>query len=241
MTPASHPVSFRTAAAFRAWLERHHATARELDVRLWRTHALDRGMGYAAALDEALCFGWIDGVRRAVDADSFRIRFTPRKRGSRWSLVNVRHAERLVAAGRMHAAGLAAFRARDPDDPRRYAFEAQPVALSPAFARKLRANAAARKYFASTPPWYRRVVTWWVMSARRAETRERRLAHLIERSERGIAIRELHRAKTKTAKSSTVKSKTPNSSTAQSNTAKSKSPGASRRARQPVTAKRRST
>jgi len=199
MTTTTRPTGFRTAAAFRAWLERHHATARELDVRLWKTHAQDRGMGYAEALDEALCFGWIDGVRRSIDADSFRIRFTPRKRGSRWSLVNVRHAERLVAAGRMHAAGLAAFRARDPDDPRRYAFETRPVSLSPAFARKLRANAAAWKYFASTPPWYRRVVSFWVMSAKQEETRARRLAHLIERSAQGIAIRELHRSKAKAA------------------------------------------
>ena len=200
MKAAPGPVAFASAARFRAWLERHHATAIELDVLLWKTHAKHRGMGYVEALDEALCFGWIDGVRRSIDADSYRIRFTPRKRGSRWSLVNVRHVERLVAAGRMHAAGLAVFRARDPDDPRRYSFETQPVALSPAFARKLRENARARSYFESTPPWYRRVATYWVMSAKRPETRERRIAHLIERSAEGIAIRVLHRAKPNTVK-----------------------------------------
>ena len=105
MASTRGPVSFADAAEFRAWLERHHATATELDVRLWKTHAKHRGMGYKEALDEALCFGWIDGVRRSVDADSFRIRFTPRKKGSYWSDVNVRHVDLLEKAGRMHAAG----------------------------------------------------------------------------------------------------------------------------------------
>src|SRR6185369_14076520 len=136
MASARGPVSFASAAQFRAWLERHHATATELDVRLWKTHAKHRGMGYKEALDQALCFGWIDGVRRSVDADSFRIRFTPRTKASRWSLVNVRHVERLEKAGRMPVAGRAAFRARDPNDARRYSVETEPVALSPAFARK---------------------------------------------------------------------------------------------------------
>ena len=201
MTPARGPVAFASAAEFRAWLARHHATATELDVLLWKTHAKDRGMGYVEALDEALCFGWIDGVRRSVDADSYRIRFTPRKKGSRWSLVNVKHVERLEKAGRMHAAGLAAFRARNPDDPRRYSFETEPVALSPAFARKFRAERGAWRYFEATPPWYRRVATYWVMSAKRPETRERRLAHLIERSGQGVAIHVLDRSKWKSAKS----------------------------------------
>ena len=194
------PVAFPSAAEFRAWLTRHHATATELDVRLWRTHAKHRGMGYVEALDEALCFGWIDGVRRSHDDDSYRIRFTPRKKGSRWSLVNVRHVERLEKAGRMHATGLAVFRARNPDDPRRYSFETEPVALSPAFARKFRAERGAWRYFESTPPWYRRVATHWVMSAKREETRERRLAELIERSAEGAPIRVLDRSQWKSTK-----------------------------------------
>jgi len=202
------PRSFASGAAFRAWLERHHATATELDVKIWKTHAKHRGMGYAEALDEALAFGWIDGVRRSIDADSFRIRFTPRKKGSRWSLVNVRHVARLEAAGRMHAAGLAAFRARDPEDPRRYSFEARPVTLSPAFARKFRARAAAWRYFSARPPWYRRTSTHWVMSAKRGETRERRLAELIARSEEGKTIRLLTRPEPKTAKAKTARKAT---------------------------------
>ena len=200
MSAARGPVAFASAEEFRAWLERHHATATELDVRLWKTHAKHRGMGYLEALDEALCFGWIDGVRRSVDADSFRIRFTPRKKGSRWSLVNVRHVERLEKEGRMRAAGRAAFRARDPNDVRRYSFETEPVALSPAFARKFRASGRAWRYFESTPPWYRRVATYWVMSAKREETRERRLAELIESSEREAPIRLLDRSQWKSTK-----------------------------------------
>ena len=199
MASTRGPVSFADAAEFRAWLERHHATATELDVRLWKTHAKHRGMGYKEALDEALCFGWIDGVRRSVDADSFRIRFTPRKKGSYWSDVNVRHVDRLEKAGRMHAAGRTVFRARDPDAPRRYSFESEPVALSPAFARKFRAKARAWRYFESMPPWYRRVATYRVMSAKRPETRERRLLDLIDCSAREIPIRELDRSKYKPA------------------------------------------
>ena len=129
------PVAFRSAAAFRAWLERHHDSAECLDLRLFKVAAKARGMGYTEALDEALCFGWIDGVRHALDDVSFRQRFSPRRKGSRWSLVNIRHVKRLEAAGRMHAAGLAAFRARDEQDSRRYSFETRPVDLPPALGR----------------------------------------------------------------------------------------------------------
>jgi len=180
--------AFASAARFRAWLERHHARERELEVRLFKKHASHRGLGYREALEEALCFGWIDGVTHALDDDSYQVRFTPRRPGSRWSMVNIRHARRLEAAGRMHAAGLAAFRARDEADARRYSFEARPVALAPAFARKFRARARAWAFFQARPPWYRRTSSFWVMSAKRPETRERRLQQLIERSEQGLLI-----------------------------------------------------
>ena len=186
--PRPAPVTFANAAAFRRWLTQHHASATELLIRLFKTTALARGLGYQEALDEVLCFGWIDGVRRGLDHESFTIRFTPRKPGSRWSLINVRHVERLEAAGRMHAAGRAAFRARDADDPRRYSFETKPVALAPEYARRLRANAAARRYYESEAPWYRRTSAFWVMSAKREATRERRLATLIDCCARGVRI-----------------------------------------------------
>ena len=125
---AVKPRAFATPADFRAWLERHHATETELMMRLYKTHARQAGIGYREALDEALCFGWIDGVRRALDADSFVQRFSPRKPKSVWSAVNIARVAELERAGRMAAPGLAAFRARQ-DGPAPYSFESKPLAL----------------------------------------------------------------------------------------------------------------
>lgn len=113
--PAPAPKSFRTPAAFRAWLEKHHATAKELELRLFKVHAAHRGLTYAQALDEALCFGWIDGVIHRLDEDSFSQRYTPRKPRSNWSRRNIEHVARLKKAGRMAPAGLAAYKAREAE------------------------------------------------------------------------------------------------------------------------------
>lgn len=182
------PSSFRTQAAFRDWLEQHHQTRGELVVRLYRAHAAHLGLSYRQALDEALCFGWIDGVRRRFDADSFLVRFTPRKPGSIWSRINVAHAERLTTAGRMARAGLAAFRAREARRTGVYSFERKPMTLSPAFVRTFRANRKAWAYFQRAAPWYRRTSTYWVMSAKREETRATRLATLIDCCARGERV-----------------------------------------------------
>jgi uncharacterized protein YdeI (YjbR/CyaY-like superfamily) len=147
---------------------------------------------YAQALDEALCFGWIDGVRRRVDADSFSVRFTPRKPRSIWSRVNIGHVERLTKSGRMRKPGLAAFEARTAERTGVYSFERQ-ATLAPAYARIFRANAAGWAYYQSQPPWYRRTTTHWIMSAKREDTREKRLASLIACSARGTTIPELTR------------------------------------------------
>ena len=119
----SAPKTFRTQAAFRAWLETHHATATELELRLFKVHAAHRGMTYAQALDEALSFGWIDGVVHRFDEDSFRQRYTPRQPRSNWSRRNIEHVERLKKAGRMTPAGLAAYDARDMRRTGVYSFE----------------------------------------------------------------------------------------------------------------------
>jgi uncharacterized protein YdeI (YjbR/CyaY-like superfamily) len=182
------PRSFATPRAFRAWLAAHHAAAAELLVRLWKVHARDRGLTYAQALDEVLCFGWIDGVRRALDRDSFTIRFSPRKPRSIWSAINIRHVRRLIAEGRMEAAGLAAFRARDPRRSRVYSFESRPRELAPAYEKRLLAHRAAWAFLSAQAPWYRRTTSFWVMSAKREETRERRLEQLIACSAAGRAI-----------------------------------------------------
>jgi uncharacterized protein YdeI (YjbR/CyaY-like superfamily) len=162
-------------------------------VRCHKTHAADRGITYAEALDEALCFGWIDGVRRSVDGDTFSVRFTPRKPKSTWSRVNVAHVERLIQTGRMAEPGLAAFASRDDRRTGVYSFERRRATLGPAYTREFRANAAAWAYFQQQPPWYRRTSTHWVMSAKREETRVRRLATLIACSARRKAIPPLTR------------------------------------------------
>lgn len=134
------PKAFRTQADFRAWLEKNHATKKELILRCFKTHARHRGIGYRAGLDEALCFGWIDGVRHSLDDDSFTVRFTPRKPKSVWSRENIKRAAELEAEGRMHEAGLAAFHGRDNVAVAPYSFENRGITLDAAAENKLRAK-----------------------------------------------------------------------------------------------------
>lgn len=171
-------------AAFRAWLEKNHRQAPELYLRLVKS-GMGAGLGYREALDEALCFGWIDGVRRALDARSFSQRFTPRRSGSQWSTVNIERFRELQAGRRVRPAGLAAFEARVKSQ---YSFESRPKALAPALERRFRANREAWRFFEAQAPWYRRICSFYVMSAKQAETRERRLARLIECSQRGVGL-----------------------------------------------------
>ncbi|HKQ15410.1 MAG TPA: YdeI/OmpD-associated family protein [Steroidobacteraceae bacterium] len=172
------PKSFAARAKLRAWLARNHASAAELNLRLFKVHASKRGVTYREALDEALCFGWIDGVRRSYDADSFTQRFTPRRQGSKWSQVNLRRMRELQAAGLVAAPGLAAWRAA-PRKPTGYSSESKPVPLRRSYVAQLTANSQAHSYYQRQAPWYRRVTTHWVMSAKQEETRQRRLERLI--------------------------------------------------------------
>lgn len=176
------PQFFRTADAFRRWLETHHATARELWIGYHKKGSDQGGMKYPEALDEALCFGWIDGIVKTIDGDSYMQRFTPRRPGSNWSNVNVRHIARLEAAGRMHASGRAAFAARDEKKTGVYSFENRPKVFPPARGKVFRANQKAWTFWQAQPPGYRRLLTWWVVSAKQEETRQRRLAKLIAES-----------------------------------------------------------
>jgi uncharacterized protein YdeI (YjbR/CyaY-like superfamily) len=184
---------FTSPEEFRAWLETNHRTTKELLVRCYKTHAQEQGLTYRQALDEALCFGWIDGVRRAVDEDSFSVRFTPRKPKSKWSTVNVRRAKELEEEGRMRAAGSAAFAARDAGNSRRYSFEERPSQLDARSEKTFRANKRAWAFFRAQVPWYQRTSIFWVMDAKREETRARRLAELIGSSARGEPIKLLDR------------------------------------------------
>jgi uncharacterized protein YdeI (YjbR/CyaY-like superfamily) len=187
------PTHFPTQASFRTWLRTHHKTADSLVVRIARNHAAARGVTYAQALDEALCFGWIDGVRRRVDDDSFSVRFSPRKPRSIWSRVNIRHVERLILAGRMAKAGLAAFQARLETRTGTYSFEQRPTQLDRAYLAAFRRNRRALAYFEQEAPWYRRTSSFWVMSAKREETQQKRLATLIACSAKGERIPPLRR------------------------------------------------
>ncbi len=182
------PVFFATQNEFRRWLSRHHASDKELLVGFNRIGLGLGGLTYAQALDEALCFGWIDGVRRKVDESSFSIRFTPRKPGSIWSLINVGHVERLTAAKRMKPPGLKAFEARVAHKTGIYSFEQKKHEFEPAQEKQFRANKKAWKFWEAQPPGYRRVSTHWVTSAKQEATRARRLAQLIADSAAGQRI-----------------------------------------------------
>jgi uncharacterized protein YdeI (YjbR/CyaY-like superfamily) len=176
---------------FRAWLLKNHATASELFVRCAKAHVAG-GLTYRQALDEALCLGWIDGVRHSVDAASFSVRFTPRKPRSAWSTINIKRFRELQAEGRVKPAGLAAFVARVKSQ---YSFESRPQTLAPAYQRAFRSNKRAWAFFDAQPPYYRRTCSFWVMSAKQPETRERRLGVLISSSERGEGVPPLKRPK----------------------------------------------
>lgn len=187
------PKFFASAAAFGRWLAANHARASELVVGLRKVHVARRGLTYAEALDQALCWGWIDGIRRSWDADAYTVRFTPRKRGSIWSLVNVRHVARLEKEGRMRKPGRAAFAARDPKKTGVYAFEKRPAGFDAAGTRAFRANAKAWTFWQAQPPGYRRTATFWVMSAKQETTRARRLARLLADSAAGRRLAQLAR------------------------------------------------
>jgi uncharacterized protein YdeI (YjbR/CyaY-like superfamily) len=189
------PTSFKTQKHFRDWLQKNHRGEQELILRCFKVHAKHRGIGYREALDEALCFGWIDGVRHGLDTDSFTVRFTPRKPKSNWSRVNIRRVGELEAEGQMHEAGLTAFRGRDATKRAPYSFESEPLELTAAFGKLFRANKGAWEFFQAQAPWYRRVSVFWVMSAKREETRAKRLRELIDRSAKGTPIEALRRGK----------------------------------------------
>jgi len=180
---------FPSPADFRRWLERHHATQGELWVGFYKKATGRPTLTWSEAVDEALCFGWIDGVRKRVDADSYTNRFTPRRPGSNWSQINTRKVAALKRAGRMHASGLAVFKARKAAKTGVYSFEQRKSARFDMEAReRFKADAVAWKFFARQPPGYRTLITWWVVSAKRPETRAKRLAKLIADSRAGKRV-----------------------------------------------------
>jgi uncharacterized protein YdeI (YjbR/CyaY-like superfamily) len=177
------PRFFRTKSEFADWLERNHATAEEVWVGYYRKATGRATITWAESVDVALQYGWIDGVRKRIDDERYTNRFTPRGPKSTWSLRNIERARELIELGEMHPAGLRAFEARADERSAIYSYEQRHAAvLDPAYDREFRRNKKAWAFFASCPPSYRKAATHWVMSAKREETRRRRLARLIEDS-----------------------------------------------------------
>ncbi len=176
---------FKDSAAFRRWLERNHDRATEIWVGFYRKSSGRGGLTYKEALDQALCFGWIDGIRKKVDEASYMQRFTPRTARSVWSLVNIRRVGELTTLGLMAPKGIEVFKARDPKRSGIYSFENRPKELTPELERRFRRDRAAWEFFLAQPPGYRRLAIWFVMSAKKEETRLKRLTVLIDDSAHG--------------------------------------------------------
>ncbi len=188
------PTFFRNAGAFRTWLTKHHRTSKELWVGYYKKATGKPSIDWPQSRDQALCFGWIDGIRKSVDADSFMVRFTPRRPGSIWSAVNISRVKELKRQGLMTSAGLELFEKRDPRRSERYSFEQARPSLTPAQLRKLKGNRKSWTFFEKQPPSYRKLAAWWVISAKKEETRERRLATLIRDSAAGLRILPMRRS-----------------------------------------------
>jgi uncharacterized protein YdeI (YjbR/CyaY-like superfamily) len=187
MAAGAEATFFDNAAAWRAWLEQNHDKLPSLLVGFLKTRTREPSLTYKDALDEALCFGWIDGVRKSLDERRYTIRFAPRKARSYWSAVNTRRAHELVAAGRMEPPGQSAFDKRDEQRTEQYFYERQEAAvLDPTYAQQFQADRAAWRWFQAQAPFYRRECTAWVMTAKREDTRRRRLEQLIDCSSRGV-------------------------------------------------------
>jgi uncharacterized protein YdeI (YjbR/CyaY-like superfamily) len=188
------PMFFATPDEWRAWLGRHHASAEELWVGFYKRGTGRPSITWPESVDQALCYGWIDGVRRSLGQESYAIRFTPRRAGGTWSRINLKRVGELEALGLMHQAGRTAHAARTAAKSGIYSYERRDQArLAPEQERAFKRNRKAWSYFQSQAPWYRRTATHWVVSAKREETRAKRLATLIADSAAGRRIAQLAR------------------------------------------------
>ena len=182
------PTFFKSQSDFRGWLDKHHDSVKELLVGFHKKNSGHPSITWPESVDAALCFGWIDGIRRSIDDISYTIRFTPRKPTSTWSSINIKRARELVDQGLMQPAGLKAFQLRKENKSGIYSYEQRREKLPDPYEKKLKQNKAAWAFFQAQPPSYRRAVYWWVVSARKEETRLKRLQKLIEESYEGQRI-----------------------------------------------------
>jgi uncharacterized protein YdeI (YjbR/CyaY-like superfamily) len=175
---------FKSPSEFRRWLEKNHGTMRELWVGYYKKSSGQPSMTWPESVDEALCFGWIDGIRKSLDDLRYTIRFTPRKRGSVWSAANIKRAEDLRDRGLMEQRGIAAFNARKENKSGIYSYEQRSDKLNAPYDERLRQNKTAWNFFYAQPPSYRKAVSWWVVSAKQEATRLKRLEKLMKESAR---------------------------------------------------------
>jgi uncharacterized protein YdeI (YjbR/CyaY-like superfamily) len=183
-----NPQFFKTPSAFRKWLETHHAKSKELWVGFYKKNSGRPSVTWPESVEEALSFGWIDGIRKRIDDVSYQIRFTPRKQSSTWSTINIKIAQRLIEEKRMQPAGLKAFEARKENRSGIYSYEQRSPELEEKYARKLKRNSAAWKFLQAQPPSYRKMINWWIISAKQEETRTKRLDRLIDASAKGLRL-----------------------------------------------------
>lgn len=191
------PTFFATPDDFRAWLAKHHTTETELLVGFWKKGTGKPSIDWPESVNEALCFGWIDGIRKRRDEESYTIRFTPRKPSSIWSAVNIKNVEQLIAEGRMQPAGMAAFEKRSHEKSVIYSYERANAALSDEEEAEFRASPTAWEFFESRPGSYKKAAIWWVISAKKVETRRAHLAQLIDLSSKGQMIPQFMRREPK--------------------------------------------
>lgn len=179
------PKFFRTPSDFRKWLKTNHATARELWVGFYRKASGKPSIAWPESVDEALCFGWIDGIRKRIDEISYQIHFTPRRRGSIWSAINIKRAKELKKQKRMLPAGLKAFAARIENKSGIYSYKQRRAELEEPYAKTLKKNRSAWNFFQAQPPSYRKMMSWYIMSAKTEETRSKRFEKLMKASAKG--------------------------------------------------------
>jgi uncharacterized protein YdeI (YjbR/CyaY-like superfamily) len=185
------PTFFANQSELRKWFEKNHDKEQELWVGYYKTVSGKPGITWPQSVDEALCFGWIDGVRKSIDENSYVIRFTHRKPKSIWSAINIKKVEELTKRGLMHPAGIEAFNKRNEEKSRIYSFEQKNIQLDKKYEKQFKQNKKAWQFFQSQPPSYQRPAMWWVMSAKQETTRQKRLDELIKDSEAGQRISRL--------------------------------------------------
>lgn len=177
------PTFFSTQTEFRKWLEKNFDKETELLVGFYKVDTNKPSMSWSQSVDQALCFGWIDGVRKSIDKESYSIRFTPRKKTSIWSAINIKKVEELIKSGQMNTAGLKAFSLRTENKSRIYSHENEEIALDTKFETQFKKNKIAWEFFKNQAPSYRKAITHWIMTAKQEKTRIKRLEKIIEESE----------------------------------------------------------